>query len=202
MRRVFGHALAVGALLAMTAASHAQTKVIWWDFLGGGDGIRMKKLITDFSDAPLDSIVRLNESAKARYAYLEPCFKVREGQVTDAIETPKGFIVFERLPGVMCRHIVVQWAGAKDSTQSRTEEEARKRAEEALEKARKGEDFQTLIRTYSDKANTVLAGDLGVFSREDMKMQGFADAAFALQPGGISDLVKTDFGYHIILRYE
>lgn len=49
MRRVLGHALAVGALLAMTAAGHAQTKVIWWDFLGGGDGVRMKKLITDFN---------------------------------------------------------------------------------------------------------------------------------------------------------
>jgi multiple sugar transport system substrate-binding protein len=49
MRRVFGHALAVGALLAMTAAGQAQQKVIWWDFLGGGDGIRMKKLITDFN---------------------------------------------------------------------------------------------------------------------------------------------------------
>jgi multiple sugar transport system substrate-binding protein len=49
MRRVLGHALAVGALLAMTAAGQAQQKVIWWDFLGGGDGIRMKKLITDFN---------------------------------------------------------------------------------------------------------------------------------------------------------
>jgi len=49
MRRLLGHALAVGALLAMTAAGHAQQKVIWWDFLGGGDGVRMKKLISDFN---------------------------------------------------------------------------------------------------------------------------------------------------------
>jgi multiple sugar transport system substrate-binding protein len=49
MRRVFGHALAVGALLAMTAVAQAQQKVIWWDFLGGGDGVRMKKLISDFN---------------------------------------------------------------------------------------------------------------------------------------------------------
>jgi spermidine/putrescine-binding protein len=51
MRRVFGQALAIGALLAMTAAGQAQQKVIWWDFLGGGDGVRMKKMISDFNAA-------------------------------------------------------------------------------------------------------------------------------------------------------
>jgi multiple sugar transport system substrate-binding protein len=35
--------------LAFLTLSYAQTEVVWWDFLGGGDGIRMKKLIDDFN---------------------------------------------------------------------------------------------------------------------------------------------------------
>lgn len=41
--------LTAGALIAMTAAGHAQTNVVWWDFLGGGDGVRMKALIEKFN---------------------------------------------------------------------------------------------------------------------------------------------------------
>lgn len=51
MRRIIGYALGVGALVAMSAAASAQTKVVWWDFLGGGDGVRMKKMISDFNAA-------------------------------------------------------------------------------------------------------------------------------------------------------
>jgi multiple sugar transport system substrate-binding protein len=51
MRRIIGHALALGVTLALSTAASAQTKVIWWDFLGGGDGVRMKKMISDFNAA-------------------------------------------------------------------------------------------------------------------------------------------------------
>jgi multiple sugar transport system substrate-binding protein len=41
--------LLVGTLMSSTAA-YAQETVVWWDFLGGGDGVRMKKLISDFNN--------------------------------------------------------------------------------------------------------------------------------------------------------
>ena len=35
----------------MTTVAHAEETVVWWDFLGGGDGVRMKQLISDFNAA-------------------------------------------------------------------------------------------------------------------------------------------------------
>jgi len=49
MRGILVRALAMAALLAITTATQAQEKVIWWDFLGGGDGVRMKTLIEKFN---------------------------------------------------------------------------------------------------------------------------------------------------------
>ena len=47
IRRILYAALAITALMA--GAARAEETVVWWDFLGGGDGVRMKKLIEDFN---------------------------------------------------------------------------------------------------------------------------------------------------------
>ena len=39
------------AMGLMTSVAHAEETVVWWDFLGGGDGVRMKKMISNFNDA-------------------------------------------------------------------------------------------------------------------------------------------------------
>jgi peptidyl-prolyl cis-trans isomerase D len=72
-----------------------------------------------------------------------------------------------------------------------------KRADMVLELARKGEDFAELARKYSEDSTASKGGDLGFFSREDM-VEPFSNAAFNLEEGEISDLVRTRFGLHII----
>ncbi|MBI1949872.1 MAG: peptidyl-prolyl cis-trans isomerase [Acidobacteria bacterium] len=74
---------------------------------------------------------------------------------------------------------------------------AEKRAREALKRARSGEDFAALARRYSEDSTAPAGGDLGCFGRGQM-VREFEDAAFALQAGGISDLVRTHFGFHVI----
>jgi peptidyl-prolyl cis-trans isomerase D len=63
--------------------------------------------------------------------------------------------------------------------------------------ARKGDDFAGLARKYSEDSTASKGGDLGYFKREDM-VKPFADSAFSLKKGEISDLVRTRFGLHII----
>lgn len=71
-------------------------------------------------------------------------------------------------------------------------------AKEVYNKAKAGEDFEVLAKKYSkDPSAAQNMGDLGFFTRSRMVPQ-FADAAFAMKPGEISQPVKSPFGYHVI----
>ncbi|MBN9330960.1 MAG: peptidylprolyl isomerase [Comamonas sp. SCN 67-35] len=78
-------------------------------------------------------------------------------------------------------------------------EKARQKAEELLAQVRKDpSSFAELARKYSqDPGSAPQGGDLGFFARDAM-VKPFADAVFAMKKGDISDVVETDFGYHII----
>jgi peptidyl-prolyl cis-trans isomerase SurA len=77
-------------------------------------------------------------------------------------------------------------------------DEALELAEDILRRIRDGEDFAQLARRYSeDPGSGQLGGDLGWFRRGRM-VQEFEEVAFALGTGAVSDVVETDFGYHII----
>ncbi len=75
-----------------------------------------------------------------------------------------------------------------------------------LAKAKSGEDFGELAKQYSDCPSGANGGDLGTFAKAGDDFQNqyphmvapFEEATFALEPGEISDIVKTQFGYHII----
>lgn len=72
------------------------------------------------------------------------------------------------------------------------------KAQRVLDRIKKGEDFETLARQYSeDPASALRGGNIGFFSRGDM-IKNFEDAAFALKVGQVSDLVRTQLGFHII----
>ncbi|MGX7068413.1 foldase protein PrsA [Gemella bergeri] len=81
-----------------------------------------------------------------------------------------------------------------------SDEDAKKKAEEILKKVNDGEDFAKLAKENSkDTANASNGGDLGWSSKEDNSfVKEFKEAAYALEKGKTSDVVKTSFGYHII----
>ena len=92
---------------------------------------------------------------------------------------------------VRASHILFKTEGKDDAA-------VKKAAEAVLARAKAGADFAALAKQYSeDEGSKDKGGDLDYFSRGAMAKE-FEDAAFALQPGQISDLVKTSVGYHII----
>ncbi len=101
-------------------------------------------------------------------------------------------------------HILVAYKGARGAAPAvtRTKDQARKRAEEVLKKAKGRADFAALAKQYSDDPGSgPRGGDLGVFARGAM-VKPFADAAFALGPGELCGVVESDFGFHVIRRAE
>jgi peptidyl-prolyl cis-trans isomerase D len=92
---------------------------------------------------------------------------------------------------VRASHILLKTEGKDDAA-------VKKQAEDLLAKAKSGADFAKLATQYSeDEASKVKGGDLDFFPKGQMVPE-FDKAAFALKVGEISDLVKSQYGYHII----
>jgi len=81
----------------------------------------------------------------------------------------------------------------------RDDAQALARIVEVQQKLGAGEDFAALALVYSDDPGSkTQGGDLGWFARDQGLVKEFEDAAFSLEPGKLSDPIKTQFGYHLI----
>ncbi len=105
---------------------------------------------------------------------------------------------FQKPEQVKASHILIKVPEDAD-------EEAQAKALATIEglKARiaSGENFSVLAQQYSDCPSKAKGGDLGFFTRNQM-VPPFSEAAFALEPGQTSDIVRTRFGYHLIRVIE
>ena len=105
---------------------------------------------------------------------------------------------FKQPEQVCASHVLVKVKATPEAAEGHADDEARRIAQSALDQARAGGDFAALAKKVSeDQGSAPQGGELGCFERGRMVPE-FSDAAFALGPGQTSDLVKTQYGYHVI----
>jgi peptidyl-prolyl cis-trans isomerase D len=130
-----------------------------------------------------------------------------ENEIAAQIETPEAQLRaaydrerdrFRSPERVHARHILVMTQGKPEAEKANL----RKKAEDLLKQVKSGGNFAELAKKNSDDTSSaVKGGDLDWFGRGRM-VPPFENAAFSLKAGQISDLVTTDFGYHIIQTLE
>lgn len=101
-------------------------------------------------------------------------------------------------------HILISFRGASSASPfiERNKDEARSFAMEMRNRILRGEDIAKLAEEFSDdRGSAENGGSLGIFKRSDM-VKPFADAAFSLEIGQVSDVVESPFGFHVIQRTE
>ncbi len=134
----------------------------------------------------------LADFAPARFAKEEAQLKAEADAI---IKEPKS---------IGAKHILVMHKDSerKPPNVTRTREEAKTRAEEALSAVRGGAPFDDMVIKYSDEPGSDESfGSVGVFEKKVM-VKAFADAAFKLDVGQVSEIVETPFGFHIIQRTQ
>jgi len=126
-------------------------------------------------------------------AEIAPKVAVKPEQLTDFYtKNPDQFKQPER---VRASHILI---GVPRGADAAAKAQAKAKAEQVLKDVKAGKDFAALAKEHSqDPGSAVNGGDLGFFQQGQM-VGPFNDAAFSLAPGAISDLVETEFGFHII----
>lgn len=140
------------------------------------------------------------------YPFENACYKMNVGDVSMPIRTRFGFHIIkltDKRPSrgqIRVAHILI--AAKEDDTEDK-KMNARKKAEEILGKVKAGEDFSNLARTFSDdQSSGKKGGELPLFGSGRMVPE-FEIAAFGLKnDGDVSEIVQTNYGYHIIKRLE
>ena len=125
---------------------------------------------------------------------------VPESDVRALYESTKNS--YRTVEKIKARHIIASPAGGQvlNSTgdNARSEEEALAKINRIAAQIRSGKiTFEDAARQFSEDASAAEGGDLGWFNR-GMMVAPFEDAAFKLEKGKVSDVVKTEFGYHLI----
>jgi peptidyl-prolyl cis-trans isomerase D len=142
---------------------------------------------------------RYRRPDRLRASYVAVASTAFEAKVEIAEEAVRDFYEFnqkdyETPPQVRARHILIK---VPEGTSAEREEELRERAGFVQEKASEGSDFAALAKEFSQDSTGPGGGDLGWFSRGQM-VTAFEEAAFALDAGEISDVVRSEYGFHVI----
>ena len=156
----------------------------------------------DYYSAPYGGDIFYITAGDIIPSFEEVCYKLKPGEVyPEPVKTQFGYHIIKvtdrrpRTPEIRASHILIE---LKPGFTSEDSSKALEKIKSIKEKIELGEDFAELAKEFSEDEGTKnLGGDLGFFSRR-MMVQPFDEAAFNLEVGQVSDIVKTQFGYHLI----
>jgi peptidyl-prolyl cis-trans isomerase SurA len=166
--------------------------------------------LTGFSDDP-SAIKNKGDlgyftSMQMVYPFENACYNGKVGDISMPVRTRFGYHIIkitDKRPSrgqIRVAHIMIS---SKEEEPQDKKENARKKVEEILTKAKSGSDFADLAKQFSDdQSSSKKGGELAAFGSGRMVPE-FEAAAFGLKnDGDISEIVKTNYGYHIIKRLE
>jgi hypothetical protein len=171
-------------------------------------------------DAPADSTKAANDAKpagndKSKTSKNSGKSANKGGTVSEGTKTAPGTMPVKPAvepQHVQVQHILIAFAGS-GTRATRTKEEAKKLAYEILEKARAGEDFDALVKQYTDDSPPGIYGmsgkgvapAQGEYPRDQM-VPAFGNVGFAISPGNIGmadfDQQTSPYGWHIIKRLK
>ncbi len=174
------------------------------------DGEDFKALATQYSDDP---------GSKARQGWLgagqreswvpafsEAAFGLQVDQVSEPVLSPFGYHLIRRealeeihLHQVLVQHAEVPQVWKFDKGESKTQDQAKAQAQQALEALEAGVPFDQVAKEFSDGPMALRGGDLGLFLEGELG-PAVDDVALALTPGARSEIFETTAGYHILER--
>jgi len=161
--------------------------------------------------APASSHASLGNGAIPRHQEAQPAVGIAEAAPADqgADEQPDDGVTGEQdapeAPRFKAAHIVFEYAGSARNNPKvkRSKSEARTRANEIMQLAsRPGADFAALARQHSDGESAARGGLIGKLLDADSTDPAIYGALRQLEPGQVSGVVETKWGFHVIQRLE
>lgn len=169
--------------------------------------VRRNSIANTSQDAYLNQIAQFGFSDQTyqNFMYISQCYQALNDYYfgENGVNTPSDEDIQKYYEDnyITAKHILITTVDPASGETKRTDEEAKKEAQSILDRINAGEDFDTLMNQYSE--DTGLSNNPNGYTfTEGQMVTEFYDGAKALAEDEVSELVKSNYGYHIIKRVK
>lgn len=175
---------------------------LWSQLKNGADFSRLAKEKSDGPSSSYGGSLPPKSKGEFDLSFETSVFELEVGELSMPIETEFGWHIIERQANNEGKyvHILVSYAGTRESKSTRTRSEAEDRINMAKKDILNGMPPEDVAEKYSDGPYGSRGGMLGWISESELNPK-LAEAAFSIPPGEVSLPILSPFGYHIFVRY-
>lgn len=164
------------------------------------DNLESALELNGFTDDYIKSSLKKSIIANKYYAELAKSISISEKDVETFYKENKDSLFSNEFADAS--HILIKTIDNENNPLSEDKkQEAKKKADDILKQLKNGSDFAELAKKYSEDTSKDAGGKLGSFSKGEM-VKPFEDATFALDKNQVSDIIETEYGYHIIKLHD